>query len=350
MSRTGMDHMVLEPVVYGFGRETKVDLGNMGDIEFLRQYMTPAAEKMGPLELGRHIDDGLVEYLRFLLFVLQEAEQGEFVYQEAHSNLQKLEKCMMEPPAALSAFKEDLWKTEEVPLASETYLKLAKRHVNRKTVQGIPKERRLLSYDETRHFARVMLLPFMKEDFWDMDWNRRGWHRGYARMWLIKRDPGFLSALIENSRVSQPSWNALELICEELTALGEEPPQELLKWNYEAKYGIRKRPEEEPAPCHRRHKEGYAIRDDEIRHYVQLLKAVGVTVEAACGAVENAFPIDEVKQERKKTLTAERIKTICAMPSTTLAELMTDAMKFVEPKLFERQYGSSSDDASSQSQ
>ena len=347
MSWTGMDHVLMEPVVYGFGRETKVDLGNLGHIFFLRLYMTPAAEKMGPLELGRYIDDGLVEYLKF---ILHEADQDEVDYQVVYSNLREVEDGIMDPPAALLAFKEDLRKREEVPLASETYLKLARRHVNRRTGQGTTHDRRLLSYDETRHFARVMLLPFMKEDFWDMDWNRRGWHRGYARMWLIKKDPGFLSALIENSRVSQPSWDALELICEELTALGEEPPQELLKWNYEAKYGIRKRPEEEPAPCHRRHKEGYAIRDNELRHYVQLLKAAGVTVEAACGAVEDAFPIDEVKQERKKTLTAERIKTICAMPSTTLAELMTDAMKFVEPKLFECQYGSSSDDASSQSQ
>ena len=319
----------------------------MGDIEFLRLYMTPAAEKMGPLELGRHIDDGLVEYL---WGVLQEADQDEVDYQGVYSNLREVEDGIMEPPAALSAFKEDLRKREEVPLASETYLKLAKRHVNRKSRRGITDAQRLPSESEASQFARVMLLPFMKEDSWNLGWSKPGWHRGYARMWLLKRDPRFLSALIKNSRVSRPSWDALELISEELTALGEKPPQELLKWNYEATYSNLTRPKEEPAPKRRRHKEGYAIRDNELRHYVQLLKAVGVTVEAACGAVEDAFPIDEVKQERKKTLTAERIQQICAKPFTTLAEIMTDAMKFIEPKLFERQYGSSSDDASSQSQ
>ena len=55
--------------------------------------------------------------------------------------------------------------------------------------------------------------------------------------------------------------------------------------------------------------------------------------------MEDAFPIDPVKQEKKKTLTTERLMRICAKPSTTLDELRMNTMKFVEPKLYEHWHG-----------
>ena len=338
MSWTGLAFMAMALAKYGFELEEKVDLGKLGHILFLRWYMTPAAEKMDPLELGRHIDDGLVEYLKL---ILPEADQDEVDYEKVYSNLRELAEGMMEIPA-LRAFKEDQWEKEGVPLASETYLELAKRHVNRLTGQGTRKERLLPSYDEAIPFARAMLLPFMKLEFLGMGWNRQGWHRGYAAIWLQERDRiKNLPRLIEQSRKSPVAWDALELISKELAALGETPPQALLEWTHEVVVRDLSRPEEEPAPSHRPRKLGYILRDNELRNTVALLMAVGMSREAACEAVEMAFP-GEIS-----TITVQRI---CAKPLTTLPELGMDAMKFVDLRLFEHQYGSSSDAGSSQSQ
>ena len=42
--------------------DVKVELGKLGNVPFLRRYMKPGAEKLSPEDLGRRIDDGLVEY------------------------------------------------------------------------------------------------------------------------------------------------------------------------------------------------------------------------------------------------------------------------------------------------
>ncbi len=60
MSWMGKTLMQTEPAVLGYEREANGDLGKLGHIAFLRRYMTPAAEKMDPLELGRHIGDAIL--------------------------------------------------------------------------------------------------------------------------------------------------------------------------------------------------------------------------------------------------------------------------------------------------
>ena len=94
---------------------------------------------------------------------LHEAELGVVEYEKAYSNLRELAEGMREHPA-LRAFEKYLWENEEVPLASETYLDLAIRHINRQTGRGTPYDRRLPSPDEATKIARVMLAHFMKKE------------------------------------------------------------------------------------------------------------------------------------------------------------------------------------------
>ncbi len=335
MSWMGLTLMERESAGYAHELEAKTELSKLGHIAFLRRYIAPHANMFGRVGSGRRIDEGLVE---FLGCVIQEAKRGIVKYEEVTSILQELEEGMEEVPA-LASYKEFLRKHKEVPLASETYLTLAKRHVNREFSLGVTRSRRLPSGNETREFARAVLFPFMIVKFWDMDWSREGSDRIRADSWLQERDQEYLSLLIEESRLSWVDWDALILILQDLQARCEVNPKALLAWSAEAISCVRKRPEQGPAPRHRRRKVGYTIRDNEIRHCVQLLKAVGANRETACGAVEEAFPIDPVKQEKKKTLTAERLMHICAKPSTTLGELGMDITKFVEPKLYEHWHG-----------
>ena len=321
MSWTGMALMVMALEVYGLSSESKVDLGKLSHIAFLRLYMRPEAEKLDPVQLGRQIDDGLVELIQFYL---QEAELGVVEYEKAYSNLRELAEGMREHPA-LRPYGRDLRENEEIPLASETYLKLAIRHINRQTGRGTPQDRRLPSLDEAPRVARVMLAPFMKANFVKKDWSRQGWDRRQADSWSQNRDLFELLKLIHQSRNSQVAWDTLVLISKYLSAPEEEPPQALLKWNFEVATGTRKRPEEDPADAHRRRKLSYILRDNEFRNLVDLLKAVGLGKEAACEAVEIAFS-GEISM-----LTVQRI---CARPFVDIPELGADAMRFVEPRYY----------------
>ena len=322
MSWMGIALMVMAFEIYGLSSKSKVDLGKLGQIPFLRRYVRPGSEELSPERLGSRIDDGLVE---LMLLYIPEDEQRVVDYEKVNSDLQELAESMSEHPA-LRAFEKDLWEKEEVPLASETYLKLAIRHINRQTGRETPQDRRLQSPNEARKLARVMLAHFMKKEFLEKDRGIQGWARRRADTWLQERDSFQLLKLIYQSRRSQVAWDALVLISKDLSALGEEPPQALLKWIFEFFTDTRKRPEEGAADAHRRRKPSYNLRDNEFRHLADLLKAVGIGREAACEAVENAFP-DGVKM-----LTVQHI---CAKPFVTVPELGVDAMKFVEPRYFE---------------
>ena len=337
MSWVGTTLMFME---YGFFRTSteKADLGIEGLLVSLEQHIAPGVEKFDPLQLDSQFDDGLVE---LIWLDLLDAELQKVSCQEVESKLRELEKYLTQPLSVLRALKEDLWKNEGVPLASVTYLKLARRRIKCLAARGTEDSRRPPSSDEASPFARAMLAPYMNSDLWEQDWDRQGWDRIWADSWLQERDPMFLSKLIENSWDGQVAWNALILICEELVALDEQPPQALFKWIVEATTGFRERPKEVPAPSNRRHKKGYIFRNNELRNTVTLLMAVGMTKENACKAVEKAFP---------DMISMIRVQRICAKPFDPIDQLKADAMKFVEPKLFERQCGSSSDAGSSQSQ
>ena len=79
------------------------------------------------------------------------------------------------------------------------------------------------------------------------------------------------------SELSPPAWDTLKAICRYLILRGEEDiPHELLMWNLLGQtLALRPRPAEVPAPRNRLRKLGYILRNNEIRHTVNLLDPSG---------------------------------------------------------------------------
>ena len=267
-------------------------------------------ERMAAEELGRCIDDCLVEIIGSQLRLLK---KGYFSIEVFESRMRKFEKGMKEDPD-LKAFAATLQRPEELPLASETYLDLARRH-------ALFDRRPPPSIEEGRRFALVLLDDVMIEEKWEFDWDRPNLADRLADAWLDRRDPAELWRLIHDSEESPVSWDALKLICRELAARGEEyPPLELLLWYFRATQGHPGRPDEAPTPRHRPRKRGYKLRNNEIRNTVDLLALVGMTKTDAHCAVAEAFHLSEIT-----------ISRICQEPYSTLEEFEEDAMNRVEP-------------------
>ena len=183
--------LVIWELALGRDEQAEVDLGKLGEVAFLRRYMWSADERLAPKELGRRIDHGLVEYIKMQLSPLKLRDIG---IEEFKSKMRQIEEGMREN-MALKAFAATLWKNDKVPLASETYLKLAKRH-------ALYGGKRPPSYKEGRRFARVLLAPFMEGAFWEIDWDRGIFTRIKADSWLDSRDPHELDELIDDSEES----------------------------------------------------------------------------------------------------------------------------------------------------
>ena len=127
--------------------------------------------------------------------------------------------------------------------------------------------------------------------------------------------------LIQDSYKSPVAWDILHLACQEAVDKGEKyPSYELLMWYLRANTGHLKRPEEEPAPRHRPPTTGYKLRDNEIRHTVDLLVRVGMPKAEACEAVVDAFQSSEVE------LSENRINQICQEPYWTMVDLGGEGM------------------------
>ena len=273
-------------------------------------YVRPGEERMAAEELGRCIDDCLVEIIGACLLFLR---IGYFSIEEFKSRMRKFEKGMKEDPD-LKAFAATLQRPEELPLASESYLDLARRHA---LSDGKPPP----SPEEGRRFALVLLDDVMIEEKWEFDWDRPNLTGRMADGWLDRRDPSELQRLIHDSPKSPVSWDVLKLICQELAGRGEEyPPLELLQWYFRATHGHPERPDEGPAPRHRPRKLGYKLRNNEIRNAVDLLAQVGMTKTDGHCAVAEAFHLSEIT-----------ISRICQEPYSTLEEFEEDASNRVEP-------------------
>ena len=273
-------------------------------------YVRPGEERMAAEELGRCIDDCLVEIIGACLLFLR---IGYFSIEEFESRMRKFEKGMKEDPD-LKAFAATLQRPEELPLASESYLDLARRHA---LSNGKPPP----SLEEGRRFALVLLDDVMIEEKWELDWDRPSLAGRMADGWLDRRDPSELQRLIHDSPKSPVSWDVLKLICEELAGRREEyPPLELLLWYFMATHGHPERPDEGPAPSHRPRKLGYKLRNNEIRNTVDLLAQVGMPKTDGHYAVAEAFHLSEIT-----------ISRICQEPYSTLEEFEEDASNRVEP-------------------
>ena len=309
-------------------KNVDVESSEMRKAVGLGWYLTPGDERMDAEELGRRIDDCLVEAISDQLLNLKE---GDSSIKEFNSRMRKFEEGMKEDPD-LKAFAATFQRPTVLPLASETYLDLARRHA---LSDGKPPP----SPEEGRRFALALLDDVMIEGLWEWDWDRLRHIGGLADWWLDSRDPAELQKLIHDSEKSPVSWDVLKRICQELAGRGEEdPPRELLQWYFGATHGHPERPDEGPAPSHRPQKLGYKIRNNEIRHTVDLLAQVGMTKNDGHCAVAEAFHFSEI-----------RISRICQEPYFTFKEFAEDATKRLEPSYHSFLYGpgSNSDPSSS---
>ena len=73
MSHAYLEEFMVEAQM-GLRYPVRVDLGKLGELDFLKAYMRPEAALLAPEELGRHIDDGLVECISFELWGLEAGE------------------------------------------------------------------------------------------------------------------------------------------------------------------------------------------------------------------------------------------------------------------------------------
>ena len=331
----------------GLRHHVQVDLGKLGEIDFLKAYMRPEAIRLAPEMLGRHIDDGLVECIAFELSCLEAGDTGA---ERFNSTMDAIEKGMRAHPALL-AFEMSLPKGKtgvRPPLPSAKYLELARRHV-RPDATSDP------SAEEGCRFARVLLAPHMRVARWETDWDMERYVRVQAVDWLGSRDITELRYYFLASELSPPAWDTLKAICRYLVMRGEEDiPRELLMWNARADFGLRPRPAEVPAPRHRVRKLGYILRNNEIRHTVDLLTKVGMRKIAGCQAVAEGTHPEPTTGGMPKTASRQAlakgafvelstVRQICGKPYTTFADRGVEAMKRLEPAYHEFLYGPGSD-------
>ena len=306
--------------------QVDVESSEMREEIGLRYYLDPGDEKLAPEELGRRIDDCLVEYINTSLQrlkgrVISRAGEEDIIIkrditiEEFESRRRKIDEGMKEAPA-LQAFEGTEKRGEKLPLASRTYLELARRHA---LYGGKPPP----SSENGRRFALVLLDHIREPDSWDIDWDRQSVIECLADAWLDSRDLGELEELIQNSFESSLAWDILCSNSQQVVITGEELPKEHLLWYVEATNGHPKRPDERPAPRNRPKKLGYMIRNNEIRHTVELLALVGMEETACHEAVGEPF-----------FFKPSTIQGICRQPSWGIRDLAEHAIERLDPSFY----------------
>ena len=270
----------------------------------LNLYMRPGEEDMDGERLGRRIDNCLVEFIAFLLVSLREEKLPIEAVKEI---MEKVEVGMREDPA-LQAYAVTLMRDKGLPLSSEIYLDLARRHA---LYGGIPAP----TPDEGLRFVAVFLAQVMKKENWKHNSDIEGMARRMADFYLYFRYPGTLRSFIRDSGVSPIKWDALMLICKDLVKGGEKHnlPDDLTQWHVGATYGRPGRPKAAKASGRRPTSRRVKIRNNEIRHTVGLLVQVAMTELIACNAIADAFEFSR-----------KRIKNINEQTHWTMEELVED--------------------------
>ena len=182
---------------------------------------------------------------------------------------------------------------------------------------------------------KAMLDEFKDEAFWEKDEHVLSSVPTWADALLNYRYPCELQELIDISDVSVLAWDTLQIICQKVAderaggLADERLPYELLVWNLMVNHGHAERPDEGPAPAHRPEKLGYKIRDNEIRHTVDLLVQVGMRKTDAYEVVAAAFPFD-----------VRTIQRICRKPYSLYGDLHLEAIKHMDPTYYSLVFGS----------
>ena len=203
-------------------------LGKLGEIVFITRYMRPGAEELSPEDLGRRIDDALVEYINLYL---PDPKVGKVDPEQFNAAMVNIEEGRRENQA-LRAFKARLWRDEGVPLASEIYLRLAMRRVRRLTNKGKSDRQRRPNNVEGRQFSRSQLHPFMDEPFRNSDWKKESFAKDNADHWLQNPSQYKLFKLIVDSQKSVVAYDTLQSITRGLDDAIEKRPALLLHWNF----------------------------------------------------------------------------------------------------------------------
>ena len=245
----------------------------------LRWHLIPGDERLPSEEIGRRIDHCLVEVTSVQLEYLK---SDMLRVEDFKSSMERIRHHMRED-RALMDFAETLNRREQpLLLASDVYIELACRRVLSDRTWSPSRE-------WGRRFAQVMLDGINDVDKWELDWDREISIKFLALYWLNCHDPGRRKNLILESARTPYVWDALQRVCEAFAKAGESPPKDLLKWSFNASHGLLMRPSEgQPIP-NRPQKFGYVLRDNEIRHTVDLLGQVGMKKTAAYWAVGKAL-------------------------------------------------------------
>lgn len=283
----------------------------------LKWYLEPGDEHLYKYEMGARIDHCAVAYISSQL---DDFEKGNIGIEELDSRILKIEVLLRDDPN-LRDCETYLQRKLNVPLVSRTYLKLAKRHLQREANIGNSDLQRPPDLKEGKEFASIMLADDMIEADWRHDWDIGSVVRNLANRLLYYPDPEILSMFIQDSYKSSVAWDVLQLTCQEVGDRGEKHPSyELLVWYLRANTGHLKRPEEEPAPHHRPPTTGYKLRDNEIRHTVDLMVRVGMPKAAACEAVLDVFQSSGVE------LSESTIRRVSREPYWTMVDLGREGM------------------------
>ena len=280
----------------------------------LKWYLGPGDEQLTPRDLGKVIDNCLVEYVTSQQIHLEEGP------------------CLEEEPYGINEFKrdgrflEDQLKddrdlgayADSLPVdsnlgklrpASEVYIKVARRYVVYK--------RKPLDL-EARRFAKVLLDEHMNEALWQLDWDINEVSRLLADRWWRYRDDELLRDSLQHSQRDALAWDTLMLICRDAAESGQIHviPRALLEWFVPAGLEYTKRPKVPPRPATHPITHGYRLRNNEIRHTVYLLTRVGMKSTAARKEVAQAFHLGP-----------RTISRACKEPYSTLVALVQDALR-----------------------
>ena len=249
-----------------------------------RWYLGHGYEQLTPELLGETIDDCLVE---FICLALMRLEAGRCSAEQFKLVMGGVREGMSEDPG-LKAYTAILLGAENLPLASKTYLYLAERQA----LYGGKQDPRV---DQGSRFARAMMASVMEVKFVETDMKLQDFSKRWADSWWRNPSTDDLLTLEQEVEERAAAWDTLMLICEDAVNWDRIHllPTKVLEWHLGASFGRTKRPIPKPAARNRPSKKvGYMHRDNEIRHTVRLLKAVGMPVATGKKAVANAFPHD----------------------------------------------------------
>ena len=274
----------------------------------LKYRLDPGDENLAPEELGRRIDDALVESI---YMYTQRLRTGGMSIAEYKWSMGRIVEGM-KGDLDYQAFAVTLQKRNLRP-ASVTYLNLVTRHARYGGKQRP-------SYEQGRNFALVLLDHLMEDDSWKIDWDRESVTECLADGYLDNPDPVVLQRLIENSGKSPLAWNMLEFKCVEGVFAGEDLPKKHLVWYVRATNGHPTRPDWRPNPPNRLRRLGHILRDNEFRHTVDLLALVGMDEIDGCYSVADALG-----------LARPTVRRIYRQPLSEFRDLAEHAIERLDP-------------------